>query len=301
MLWNIQNEFLNVDIEEVGAQLWSIKDREGNEYLWQGDEKYWPDRAPNLFPHIARLTEGAYMLDGKRYEMDIHGFAKDSVFEAERISDSYVIFRLKASEQTSIQYPFLFTFSISYKLEENSIKIAYIVKNEDDKTMYFAVGAHPGFNVPMEEGLTFEDYYLEFEEVKEAKRVGFSADCYVIRENDEIYAMEEGKRMPLRHDMFDEDAIVLAEMSRSVTLASNKGKKAVRVSYPEMPYLGLWHWPKTDAPYICIEPWSALPARKDLVEDFSTQPDMVHLQAGATYENEIAIQILDKVGGKANE
>lgn len=37
-------------------------------------------------------------------------------------------------------------------------------------------------------------------------------------------------------------------------LTSDKGKKSIHVNYPDMPYLGLWHWPKTDAPYICIEP-----------------------------------------------
>ena len=157
MIWKIENEYLTVEIHEQGAQLWSIKDKEGNEYLWQGDEKYWGDRAPNLFPHIARLTEGSYLLDGKRYEMDIHGFAKDSRFAAERISDSHILFTIKDSEATRAQYPYAFTFSISYRLEETGLEVAYLVKNEDEKEMYFAVGGHPGFCVPMEEGLSFEE------------------------------------------------------------------------------------------------------------------------------------------------
>ena len=293
MLWNIKNGFFDVDIEEVGAQLWSIKDKAGNEYLWQGDETYWGDRAPNLFPHIARLTEGAYMLDGKRYEMDIHGFAKDSTFKVERVADNHIIFRLKDSETTRAQYPFAFTFAVSYRLEGNGIEITYMVKNEDDKVIHFAVGAHPGFNVPMEEGLSFEDYYLEFDEVRAAKRVGCSKDCFITGE-DVTFEFEEGKRIPLHHDMFDDDAIVLVDMARSVTLTSDKGKKGICVTYPDMPYLGLWHWPKTDAPYICIEPWSALPARKDIVEDFATQKDMTHLQPGQEYKNTCWIQVIDK-------
>ena len=29
--------------------------------------------------------------------------------------------------------------------------------------MYFGVGGHPGFAVPLEKGLAFEDYCLQFE------------------------------------------------------------------------------------------------------------------------------------------
>ncbi len=291
-IWKLENEYLTVCIQEMGAQLWSMKDKDGNEYLWQGDEQYWSDRAPNLFPHIARLTEGAYTLNGQRYEMDIHGFAKDSLFAATRVSDSHVIFTIKDSEVTREQYPFAFTFSISYRLEKNGIEITYSVKNEDDKEMYFAVGGHPGFNVPFEEGTAFEDYYLEFDREEAAKRVGFSEDCYVTGPN-ELYP-QEGKKIPLHHDMFDEDAIVLTDMARGVTLTSDKSRKGIYVSYPDMPYLGLWHWPKTDAPYICIEPWSALPARKGIVEDFATQPDMTCLQAGSEYKNTFWIQLIEK-------
>lgn len=292
-IWKIENDRLTVLVQELGAQLWSIKDKEGNEYLWQGDEKYWGDRAPNLFPHIARLTEGSYTLNGQRYQMDIHGFAKDSIFVAEKVSDSHIIFTIKDSEATREQYPFTFTFSISYRLVDNGIEITYSVKNEDNKEMYFGVGAHPGFCVPFEEGTVFEDYYLEFDQAEEAKRVGFSEDCYVTGPN-VLYPQAEEKKIPLRHDMFDDDAIVLVDMARGVTLTSDKGKKAIYVSYPDMPYLGLWHWPKTDAPYICIEPWSSLPARKDVVEDFATQPSMLSLKPGSEYENRICIQVIEK-------
>lgn len=292
-IWKLENEYLTVLVQEKGAQLWSIKDKEGNEYLWQGDDAYWGDRAPNLFPHIARLTEGAYTLNGQRYEMDIHGFAKDSLFEAEQISDSHIVFTIKDSAATRKQYPFAFIFSISYELEKNGIKITYSVKNEDNKKLYFGVGAHPGFNVPFETGITFEDYYLEFDWEAPAKRVGFSEDCYVTGPN-ELYPQVEGKKIPLYHSMFDEDAIVLVDMAHGVTLTSDKGKKAIHVSYPDMPYLGLWHWPKTDAPYICIEPWSSLPARKNIVEDFATQPSMLCLEPGCECENQICIRFIDK-------
>lgn len=290
MLYTIQNEYLTIQINDMGAELWSVKDKEGTEYLWQADEKYWRGKAPNLFPYIARLTEGKYQLNGQFYEMGIHGFARHMVFQVEKISESHIVFSLKNNEETFASYPYKFTFSVIYKLEGKKLVITYYVKNEDDKEMYFGIGGHPGFNVPLEAGLTFEDYYLEFDAPKKTKRVEFSPDCFVTGLQE--YQMEEDVRIPLAHNLFDDDAIVLTDVAKSVLLTSKSGKKGIRVTYPDMDYIGFWHKPKTDAPYVCIEPWSSLPSRKGIIEDFATKPDLMHLQAGLEYENQYIIEVI---------
>ena len=218
MLYTIQNEELSVAICDKGAMLWSVKDKDGVEYLWQGDKQYWDDKAPNLFPYIARLTNGKYTFQDNTYEMDIHGFAKDMIFKAEQISDSHIVFSITHTEETYVQYPFQFCFSIIYKLEGCKLSTTYYVRNDDEKTMYFGVGGHPGFNVPFEKTTCFENYYLEFDSVRDVKRVGFSEDCFVTGELEE-FSLEDGVRLPLSHDMFDDDAIVLTDMASSVILA----------------------------------------------------------------------------------
>ena len=291
MLYTIHNEYLTVKIQDKGAELWSVMDHDGTEYLWQGDKKYWGRRAPNLFPYIARMTKGQYTLQGKMYHMDIHGFAKDMIFEAEQISDSHIVFSITHTEETYAQYPFQFCFSIIYKLVGSKLSVTYYVRNDDEKTMYFGIGEHPGFNVPFERGASFEDYYLEFDSVRDAKRVGFSEDCFVTGKLTD-FPLEDGVRLPLSHDMFDDDAIVLTDMATSVILKSKKSNKGVRVTYPNMTYLGFWHKPKVEAPYICIEPWSSLPSRKDVIEDLETQPSLVALKAKCEYENMFTIEVV---------
>lgn len=292
MLYTICNEHISVQIQDKGAELWSVIDNDGTEYLWQGDEKYWGDRAPNLFPYIARMTNGQYLFNGKIYHMDIHGFAKDMIFKAEQISDSHVVFSITNTEDTYAQYPYQFCFSIIYKLEGRKLNITYYVRNDDEKTMYFGVGGHPGFNVPFEKNTCFEDYYLEFVSAKDVKRVGFSEDCFVTGESEE-FSLENGVKLPLSHNMFDDDAIVLADMASSVALKTRMGAKEICVTYPNMTYLGIWHMPKTDAPYICIEPWSSLPSRKNVVEDLETQPGLVVLEAKCEYENGFTIEVIE--------
>ena len=286
----IKNEHLSVDIHPLGANLWSIKDRESTEYLWQGDVKTWPDKSLNIFPYVARLTQGKYTLAGQEYNMDIHGFIKDSVLKVKEQSETKVVLELTDSDETRRQYPYHFIYQICYELLGHEIQVTYRIKNLDEKTMYFGIGGHPGFNVPLEEGLSFEDYRLEFSSVAKAKRVGMSDDCFVLEE-DSSFDLQDGKNLPLTHDLFDDDAIILKQMDRQVTLLSDKGKKRVKVTYPDMPYLGIWHWPKTDAPYVCIEPWSSLPSRQDVVEDFGCKSDMIQLAPRKTYENQWSITV----------
>lgn len=286
----IKNDYLTVTIQEKGATLWSIKDIEGTEYIWQGNPKYWADRAPNIFPYIGRMTGKKYRLNGDIFEMDIHGFAKDMIFEAEQLSDSCIQFQMVDTDVTHRQYPYKFRFDVLYELDNSKLNITYLVQNKDDKKMYFAVGGHPGFNVPFEKEKLFEDYYLEFGSLMEPKRIILSKDCFVT-EQEECFPLEGGLRLPLKHMLFDSDAIILKNMSDMVTLKSKNGKKSIQVSYQDMSYLGIWHMPGTDAPYVCIEPWSSLPARKGIIEELSRQDNLLVLDAGCEYRNTIGICI----------
>ncbi len=287
----IQNEALSVEISDLGAELQSIKSADGKEYLWQADPAYWGERAPNLFPYVGRLTQGRYTLKGKIYEMPIHGFLKRKRLIPEAQSRQSVTFRLDSDEETRNCYPFEFLYWICYTLRRNILAVTSTVENIGDERMYFALGAHPGFQVPLEEELTFEDYCLEFPYPSRPNRVLLSDTCYCSGTERE-YPLEEGKKIRLSHDLFDQDALILRHVPDSVRIASDKGRRSVTVRYPQFPYLGIWHAVKKDAPYVCIEPWTSLPSRDGIVEDLSCQSDLIRLNRGETYENSWEIEII---------
>lgn len=292
----IRNERLTVVISALGAELQSIKDSDGTEYLWDGNRSYWENRAPDIFPYIGRLTQETYRLDGKYYHMGIHGFAAGKQFVVHRIEESAVAFELIDDESTRVMYPFRFVLGIEYRLENACLNVTYTVENKGQRTLYFGIGGHPGFALPFEKGLQFEDYYLKFDEAAALVRVGFSDTCFRTGEA-KPFSLNNG-RLYLEHRMFDQDAIVLESAARSVVLMSDKGTKGIRVTFPVMPYIGLWHRPRTTAPYICIEPWSSLPSHDGIVEDISQQEDLIRLPAEETYCNSWSIDIIDNIGEK---
>lgn len=289
MDFTIQNGTLSLTVSDYGAQMTALQ-KDGKDYLWGGDPKYWDEHAPILFPFVARLTNETYTLNGTPHHMKIHGFAKYMIWKVVEKKTDRICLELCDSEETREAYPYRFCLRLTYQLEDNAAVMKFEVENRSDSRMYFGLGGHMGFRVPLEEELAFTDYALEFPLASHPDLVGFTDACFLNGENKE-YPLSDGRRIQLRHDLFDHDAIVLQNMPSSVTLKSEKGSRSVTVDYPDFRYLGIWHMPHTDAPYVCIEPWSSLPARQDVIEEFSCKSDMNRLAPGAVYHSSIRITL----------
>lgn len=289
-LITIKNDTLSVTLNSIGAVFHSIVS-DGFEYLWQGDEKYWTGRDYNLFPYVGRLTDGQYIYKGRKYPMSIHGFCRDAEFEVEKQGGNSVVFLLSSNDVTRGMFPFEFDLRVSYELCGNKIIKRCTVDNKGENEMFFGLGGHPGFNVPVRGEGRFEDWYLEFDAKSSPERVELDMTNYRIAGTNVPYSLEDGRRIPLRHELFDGDAIILKGMPRAVSLKSDASGHGVKVSFPDMNFVGFWHAVKTDAPYVCIEPWVSLPSHSAYMEDIEKQEYIVHLDAGKTYVNTMTVEI----------
>lgn len=290
MNFEIENEYLKVIASEKGAELQSIQDVDGIEYLWQGNPDYWADRALTLFPCVARLHANQYTVHGKTYHMDIHGFAPYRFFQGHKVSGTCMEFTLTDCEATLQIYPWKFLFSVQYELKNNRIEVTYVVKNHDTETMYFGLGGHPGFRVPIVENSAFGDYSLRFSHTCTPIRLGFT-DNSTLNGKKVPFLLKDGIKLPLTHELFDQDAIVLSQTAKTVTLESQSDPHSITVSFPQMDYIGFWQWPGKKAPYVCIEPWCSLPAKAGEIPDFTKKADLICLRIGETYKNCWTIQI----------
>lgn len=293
MTYTIENKKIRVTVTDMGAEMTSlVLKKTGDEYLWQADPTYWTGHAYNLFPICGRLWDGKYTYRGKTYEMNLHGFARKTKYEMIGQTEDSLSFRLTDSEATYAQYPFHFTLILTYTLENATVKTTFHVENHDEKELIFAIGGHPGFNVPMGDsaGDAFTDYGFTFSEKCEPRQLCMSETCYYLGET-KPFKVRCGKSFPLSHDLFDNDAVFLTDVAPEVTLKSSVSKHFVKVSYPGMKYVGFWHKPQTEAPYCCIEPWMSIPADDGKVDDLETKRDMLRLAPDGTYEQSFSITI----------
>lgn len=289
-LIKIENTELSVVINLRGAVLHSVR-KANVEYLWQGDTKYWARRDANLFPYVGRLTDGKYTYQGKTYSMPPHGFCMGENFEVTNKGTDWVKLQLRSNTETLKMYPFCFLFEITYRLCNNTIEKKCMVRNLDSKVMYFGIGSHPGFQVPLNQKGKFEDWYLRFPQKCRPYRVMLNTDSYGVDGTVVPYPLEQETDIPLRHDLFDTDAIILREMPRSIALRSDACNHQIRVDFPDMPFLGIWQTGKSDAAFICIEPWASLPSHHRIVEDLQTQQNLVLLHPNQIYTTTIVITL----------
>lgn len=289
MNYTIQNQYLQVEISSRGGELRSIQDSRGREYLWQGDPASWDERGPNLFPYIGRTTDQTYTLRGKSYHMPLHGFLSGSQMTLVSQTADCLSLCLKDCRETLEIWPFHFCLTITWTLKEASLTVTFQVENLDSRTMYFGIGGHPGFRLPVNPALRFEDYRVDFGPDAAPRQILLSPDCFVL-EQDVPLQLENGRYLPLSHKLFEKDAIVMKDMPKEITVESPLDHKKIRACFPDMAYLGLWSFGSAD--FLCIEPWSSLPSRKDVVEDLETQPGLISLDAEKTYVNSWSISIL---------
>ena len=69
---------------------------------------------------------------------------------------------LRNDEDTYASYPFMFMLEVKYAIKHNTLTCTYTVHNTDIKTIYFSVGGHPAFNLPISNDLDYSDYFLKF-------------------------------------------------------------------------------------------------------------------------------------------
>ena len=76
MQYTIENEFIRLTVDSLGAEMVSAVDRAtGSEMIWCADPAVWNRHAPILFPYAGKLTGGHFKAaDGKLYEGKQHGF-----------------------------------------------------------------------------------------------------------------------------------------------------------------------------------------------------------------------------------
>lgn len=292
MEYTLKNSRFTAVADTKGAELFSLKNAEGTEFLWQGSEASWQGRSPNLFPIVSGLA-GSYVYGGKEYEMPKHGFARTSQFEAVQKSDSEIALTLTQNEETLKVYPFNFSFTITYNLTETGFAARYTAKNTGSGTMPCFIGGHTGISCPVYSGENFEDYVIEFP--KEMDLDAIFCEGPLPFDKAKTYPVLRGqKSLPLKYSYFDVDALVFADIDfSSVSVINPATQKGVKMNFEGFPALGIWTMGGKNSPYICIEPWHGMPALKGEGNTLESKAYCISLAPGEEKSLDYSLEIID--------
>lgn len=290
MNYRLDNGVLEINVASKGAELISLKDETGKEYLWQGDEKYWGRQSPILFPFVGRLKNQEYTYEGKKYPMMQHGFARDMEFSVIEEKADEIWFEIKDDGETYKLYPFHFSLKIGYRLVENRIEVLWKVENIDTKTMYFNIGAHPGFFCPIDGEKDKVGYALEFNSKGNPKYYGADYDTGLRFSKLHELKLENGRSI-ITKEYFDETTYIFEDNQISeVSLVKPSGEKYVTVRF-DMPILAVWSKERADAPFVCLEPWCGRCDRMDFNGNLEDREYNTVLETGEVFNNVYSIEI----------
>lgn len=283
MTTTISNSILKASIKHAGAELFSIKDNQNNEYIWEGNPDFWGKHSPVLFPIVGTLKNNTYTINEKEYHLPRHGFARDMDFELIKQTENKAVFSLKSSAETLQKYPFEFELQLIYTLNENALELEYKVTNNGKEKMPFSIGAHPAIALPD----NFEDYAFQFEKEENLK--------YYLLENDLISSKTKvletkNNLVPLNYELFKNDALIFKTLeSKSLTIL-NSSKPYVKVKYNDFPSLGIWT--KENAPFVCIEPWLGYSDTDENTGDLYKKEGILILDGNKNFSAKFSITIL---------
>mgnify|MGYP005905385431 FL=1 len=277
---------------KYGAELVSFKIN-GEEKVHQGenctDENgriYWKRHWPVLFPTVGKCKKNQTIINGRTYEMQQHGFARDMEFEPLTKLDNFHSYVFRSDNKLIDKYPYEFSLTVTYRTDANKLTTIYKVVNEGDTDMPFGIGGHPAFKINREE-LDKGNYYLEFEEEEDKIHFLYLVDGLIGTE----YAkniLENKKVVPLNVSSFSNDAIIMKGLKSNKVSLKNNGKTVLTMDFTGFPYLAVWTKPR--APFICIEPWMTTADNVNGSGVFRQKTDILLLPPKQEYECKYTVE-----------
>lgn len=165
--------------------------------------------------------------------------------------------------------------------------IGWEITNVNNDEMYFSIGGHPAFRVPLLEGESLEEYRLTLNPAKNK-----AAKEYELKDS---FIQEKGvsghKSIKLAASLFKNDALIYGNIDL-VTLES--GNHGVEVTMKDFPFAGIWSkYNKQDgtiAPFICIEPWYGIADTVNTTGNLKEKFGINKLEPGGTFRSEYGIR-----------
>ncbi|MDN3016141.1 aldose 1-epimerase family protein [Paenibacillus sp. BSR1-1] len=283
----IENDWLQVDMARNGAEVRKVKHKKnGLDYMWTGDSAYWGRVSPVLFPIVGRLKEDHYHLNGQTYKMSQHGFLRDVEFNVETQTTTTVSFVFESAGRFVEIYPYEFKAIIRYLLKEDSLSVQWEIANENREEMFFSIGAHPAFRLPLVENEVIEDYSLHFTPAANKNVMEYELKNSLLHEKG---TANDISSMQLKASIFAHDALVYSNINQ-ISLISNRSNHGVEVMFVDFPFVGIWSkFNETDgtmAPFVCIEPWYGIADTHHTTGNLKEKFGINKLHTGETFKAE---------------
>ena len=271
----IGNDLVSVEVSPLGSEMQSIVTSDGQSWLWHGDATYWSGRSPVLFPMVGRSPNDQVSIEGQRYWMNQHGFARRSEFTLVDSGPDFCRFELVASEASKGMYPFDFALTLEHRVDGRAVVVRAEVSNRDRRPMPYGIGFHPAFRWPLP-GCEGREHTVTLDNGRAPVLVRLSGGLVAPFAHPSPF---KAGVLTLSPELFEADAMLFPE-GAGAGLTYAAGDRAIRFSWDNLPNLAIWS--KPGAPFVCLEPWHGTAAEVGENDALDERPYVEILEPGAT-------------------
>jgi galactose mutarotase-like enzyme len=277
---------LRAEIAPLGAELFTLRDGDGRDLLWNGDPAIWKSRAPILFPIVGGLKDGAYRHDDATYHLPRHGFARTQTFCVVQSNPTSVLLRLTDDAETLAVYPFRFQLDLLFGVDAATLTMTATITNRDTQEMPASFGFHPAFRWPLPYGAARATHQIRFEKDEPEALRRLDKDGLILPQD--IPTPVRGRVLALEDALFANDALVFdAIRSRQLRYGPAAGA-GLDITF-DGPQLGLWT--KPGAGYLCIEPWHGHADPQGFSGDLRDKPGIMRIAPGQSRTAAMAVTL----------
>ena len=276
----LETEGARAEIVPRGAELrrWSV---DGIELLWEPDPSVWPAVSPILFPLVGWARDGRIRVDGRSYEMGVHGFAAHEDFDFVESGADFARLSLRDNAETRACYPFGFVLEATYRLAGRALSVALDVRNTGDRDLPYACGLHPGFRWPLTRAARqAHSIVFDRDESPDVPRIApgglFSSDTRP--------APLQGRALPLFDSVFADEALCFLDANSDCVEYLDGSGARLRIGTSGFRHWAFWSRPP--APFVCIESWTGHGDPVGFNGYLTQKPSMILLAPGATRRHE---------------
>lgn len=201
--------------------------------------------------------------EGREYPIQQHGFARDSEFTILTSSPHAARLRLKNSPATEARFPFAFSLDAIWSLDGPHLNLTFILTNTGQTAMPASLRWHPAFHWDARQGW---ELIFSKEEPDRIRRVNDNVQLTTVKHPSPVLGMS----LSLTEAKFDQGAMIFeAIRSRGVRYSSPDGP-VLDMAFPGFAQFAVWKQPGAD--FVCLEPWSGLPATASLRGELQSNP-----------------------------
>lgn len=216
--------------------------------MWAGNPLLFPMVSFNHLPG----REHHYAWAGREFPLGQHGFGRRSAWSVVARGESAMTMELADSEATRLVFPFAFAHRVTYRLDGGRLHFEQTVENRSAEPMPFSTGIHPYFQVPLTPRGERNQCFVKIPACEhltpDARHEQFAATA---QPASQLSVADE-----VAHTLF------LGGFSKpELTLVDPASELEIVLNWegaPQHRYCAIWSR-TTDAPFYCLEPWTALP------------------------------------------